>query len=615
METSLRCLLISDFNAQNCAAYLENDEDLPAVEVDVGPFGQVMQILADPAHAAWRQRPDVAFVWTLPQRLLPAFQRFVDHQTVTVLEILGEVEQFAQLIAAASEHLRYMFVASWAQDPGVRSGGMTDWQPGKGRADLLARMNLLLAEQLAGKSNVVILDSQRWTALAGKEAYNDKLWFQGKIPFNNEVFLEAVGDLKAALRGFLGQARKLIVLDLDETLWGGIVGDVGMEGLKLGGHDAIGEAYAEFQRALKTLTRQGLVLGIVSKNDEAVALAAIRQHPEMQLRLDDFAGWRINWDDKARNLVELATELNLGLQSVVFIDDNPAERARVREALPEVLVPPWPENPLLYRRALLSLQCFDTPSLSEEDRQRTQAYVSERQRSELKRQVGSLDDWLSSLEIVATAEPLGAANLARATQLLNKTNQMNLATRRMSEAELQTWGSQPGQAVWVFRVSDKLGDSGLTGLASLRVTADQAHVVDFVLSCRVMGRRVEEIMASWLVDLARQAGAGRVVATYLPTAKNKPCLEFWQRSGFRPAEGHVFYWETAADFAKPACIRLTVANLPGFSVHPLGRQSHRSAAGDPDGCIPNATANSRGPGGKLVSENSLHMTATPGGVP
>ena len=172
---------------------------------------------------------------------------------------------------------------------------------------------------------------------------------------------EAAADIRAAFVGLRGAAKKLLVLDLDDTLWGGIVGDAGWENLRLGGHDPQGESFADFQRAIKNLKRRGVVLALVSKNEESVALEAIRNHPEMVLKEDDFVGWRINWTDKARNIAELATELNLGLQSVVFIDDNPVERARVREALPEVFVPEWPEDKLLYASAFGQLRCFDAP--------------------------------------------------------------------------------------------------------------------------------------------------------------------------------------------------------------------------------------------------------------
>ncbi|MFN7138418.1 MAG: HAD-IIIC family phosphatase [Limisphaerales bacterium] len=551
----LRCLVISDFNTSNFAAYLENDEQSPLVEVLDAPFGQVIPLLTNLEASEWAAQPDFTIIWTQPERVILGFQSILEHKAIPLAEILAEVEAFAELILAAAQKTRCVFIPNWILDPNNRGSGMANFRGEMGIRSVLMQMNLRLIEKLQTASNVFVLDSMPWLVKAGSAAFAPKLWYQAKVPLHNTVFQEAVQDIKAGLVGFFGGARKLIVLDLDETLWGGIVGDVGWENLRLGGHDPVGEAFVDFQRELKALTNRGLVLGIVSKNDESVALTAIKQHPEMVLKIDQFAGWRINWQDKAANIIELAAELNLGLQSVVFIDDNPVERGRVREALPEVFVPEWPETPMLYRQALLGLRCFDTPSLSKEDAVRTDAYVAERKRTDLKKQAGSLDEWLLGLNIEVVVEPVTPQNLSRTVQLLNKTNQMNLSTRRLSEAELQQWLSVPGNVFGTFRVSDKYGDSGLTGIASLTIEGTKARVVDYILSCRVMGRRVEETLVHWLVTQARCAGVNELSAEYLPTAKNKPCLEFFQRSGLAQ-EGNTFRWAMQNDYALPQCVRL-----------------------------------------------------------
>lgn len=555
-----RCLVISDFNTSNFAGYLENDEQLPLVEVLEAPFGQVIPLLTNFSSPEWSQQPDFAVIWTQPERVIHGFQLLLEHKPVAIEQILDEVDAFADAVLGAAKQTRCVFIPNWMVDPVHRGTGMANFRGENGIRYALMRMNLRLVEKLNAASNVFVLDAHPWVARAGSTAFAPKLWYQAKVPFINAVFQEAVHDIKSALVGFGGGARKLIIVDLDDTLWGGIVGDVGWENLRLGGHDPVGEAFVDFQRELKALTNRGLVLGIVSKNDEGVALAAIKQHPEMLLKLDHFAGWRINWRDKAANIIELAAELNLGLQSVVFIDDNPVERGRVREALPEVYVPEWPETPMLYRQALLSLRSFDTPLLSKEDAARTEAYVSERERTNLKKQAGSLDQWLLGLNIEVSVEPLTSQNLSRATQLLNKTNQMNLSTRRLSEIELQAWASAPGNQFWTFRVADKYGDSGLTGIASFSIDGGKARIADYILSCRVMGRRVEETLLHWVTVQAKECGASEVVAEYQPTAKNKPCLEFFQRSGFSQ-DGNVYRWDLNADYALPQCIRL-VTSVP-----------------------------------------------------
>jgi FkbH-like protein len=408
-------------------------------------------------------------------------------------------------------------------------------------------------DRLSG--TVHVLDAQRWLAVAGKQGSPLKSWYLGKIPFGTEVFAEAARDVHAALGAIAGRTRKLLVLDLDDTVWGGIVGDVGWENLRLGGHDGLGESFVDFQRAVKRLTKRGIILALVSKNEESTALEAIRKHPEMILREDDFVAWRINWHDKAANIVEIVKELNLGLQSVVFIDDNPVERARVREALPEVLVPEWPEDKYLYRSALAALRCFDVAAVTKEDAERTVLYAAERRRDQLQQKVGSIDEWLEGLGIKVVAEPLAAHNLQRTAQLLNKTNQLNLSTRRLTEAELLEWASAPHRKLWAVSVSDRFGDAGLTGIVSVEVEGERATIVDFVLSCRVMGRRVEASMVHIAVEHARSRGAARVEAKYLKTAKNKPTHDFWSGSGFA-ADGDLFSWDAGAPFALPRAITL-----------------------------------------------------------
>ncbi|HXX68476.1 MAG TPA: HAD-IIIC family phosphatase, partial [Polyangiaceae bacterium] len=284
------------------------------------------------------------------------------------------------------------------------------------------------------------------------------------------------------------------------------------------------------QKRLLALTRRGIALAVVSKNEESTALEAMRANPEMIIRPEMLAAFRINWSDKAQNIADIAQELNLGLQSVVFIDDNPIERGRVRETLPEVYVPEWPLDPTHYSQALESLRCFDTPHVSAEDLERNAMYATERERTALRGKVSSIDEWLATLELVVRFERLGSANIARAAQLLNKTNQMNLRTRRLSEPELMAWAREAGHELWTIQVADRFGNAGLTGLLGLAREAEVVRMSDFVLSCRVMGRRVEETMLWAGKQRGAALGARALVVTPIPTKKNKPCLDFFART-------------------------------------------------------------------------------------
>jgi FkbH-like protein len=504
----------------------------PEFEVVPAPYGQVFPSLLDSASPLWTPPPDVTLVWTQPQHVLPSFRAVLDGDDVPWPALESEVGALVAAVkSGAARTGRVTLVTSWALPADYRGRGCADWTSG-GVGPTLARLNLALAEALGDQTQVLLLDAGRWLQAAGGQAVDPKLWLMGKIPYGQRVFDEAAADIRAAVAGVLGQARKLLVLDLDNTLWGGIVGDDGWEALQLGGTSAVGESFAEFQRAIRALQRRGVVLAICSKNDEGVALEAIDRHPEMLLRRGDFAAWRINWRDKAANLKDLVTELNLGLAAVVFIDDSPAERGRVREAWPEVLVPDWPTDPAQYARALRQLRCFDVPRVTAEDRERTRSYVAERQRREVQQAAESFEDWLARLELRVQATALNAADLPRATQLLNKTNQFNLTTRRLSEDELRTQAEQAGRRVYTYRVSDRFGDYGLTGLASLAMVDGVAQVTDFVLSCRVMGRQVEGAILAHLCGEARRAGCRELIAQHIPTAKNRPCANFLPASGF-----------------------------------------------------------------------------------
>jgi FkbH-like protein len=559
----LRLLLIASFNTANLAAILAKDEGLPRIHVVPAPFGQVMKQLLDPAGEALDGQVAGALVWTSPETVSLSYRRLAAGNEAEPEELLSDVDQFCGAIQKIPRTVKHILVPTWAIGPFEARQGVLDMSSRYGVSLALMRMNVRLAENLSTDSRVIVLDAGRWLAVNGERSLSDRLWYMAKTPYTAEFFKIAAMEIKAALAAASGRTRKLIILDLDDTLWGGVVGDVGWENVRLGGHDPIGEAFRDFQAALKTLKVRGVLLGLVSKNDERTALEAIRRHPEMVLRQEDFVAWRINWEDKARNVSEVAAELNLGLDSVVFIDDNPVERARVRQALPEVLVPEWPRTAVAYKAALLRLRCFDKPRLSVEDRQRSEAYAAERERRTAQANAGTFEDWLGGLGIEVTGEPVTSANLDRVEQLLNKTNQMNLSTRRLTKQEIWDWSQRPGNKMLAFRVTDKYGDYGLVAIGSISWPVEDrgdATVVDFVLSCRAMGRKVEETVLHVLSLCARSAGASRLVARYAPTPRNQPCLRFLERAvPSRDSSGILFALELAQAYPKPSEIRLVLS--------------------------------------------------------
>lgn len=563
-------VIVSDFNPSNLAALLSRSDAAGQIGTTCTPFGQVMQCLLSPDHALVPPDADGAIVWTTPQGVSQGYKRRLEFDTGTLEEIDAEVRQFGRAIMRLPDNIRHIFVPTWsALHPLLIRRGLLDMNPEMGLSLALLKMNLALHETIAADRRIRLFDSGRWTALCGDKSYDPRLWYAAKTPYSLAVFKQAAADFVAALRGLQGGAKKLLVLDLDGTLWGGTVGDDGWHNIHLGGHDPVGEAYRDFQAALRALTRRGVLLGIASKNDERIALEAIASHPEMVLRAEHFAGWRINWNDKARNLVELVDELNLSLDAAVFIDDNPVERDRIRQALPTVLVPEWPANPAYYCSALAALDCFDMPFVSAEDRNRTAMYVAERDRKRSLQDALGLDDWLRSLELTMEVEPLRPANLPRAIQLLNKTNQLNLSTRRLSASEFMEWAEQPDHLVLVFKVADRFGDYGLVGIGSLAVdpAGASARVVDFLLSCRVFGRKVEEAMFRALEASAQACGASQLVAEYRATSKNAPCLTMLKRLGLEHQPGgDRFTSSLPSERRFPDCVKLKWNGRPHAAI-------------------------------------------------
>lgn len=332
--------------------------------------------------------------------------------------------------------------------------------------------------------------------------------------------LTSVSDLADRIVSLLdGQQpvppKKVVFVDLDNVMWEGIVGDDGWQELKIYGE------YEKLQNDLKQLSHKGILLAIASKNEENIALEALENHQDMILKPSDFIVRRINWRDKASNIRDMLGELNIGAEAAVFIDDSPFERDNVESFMPEITV-----------TEELDLGLFDTASLTQEDVHRLQMYKVEKERQNIKNEAGSFNEWLKTLKISLRVDSLNESNLPRATQLLNKTNQMNLRTRRMTEQEFYSWSQENNNHVRVFWVADKFGESGLTAIVSLTVNGDQAEIVDFVMSCRIMGREIERSLVSFTADLASSLGAKEISAHYLETKKNKPCLDFWLNSSF-----------------------------------------------------------------------------------
>jgi FkbH-like protein len=352
-------------------------------------------------------------------------------------------------------------------------------------------------------------------------------WSEAMLPYLAREYLRYIVPSK-------GLNRKCIMLDLDNTLWGGIVGEDGLGGIHIG-PDAPGNAFALFQQALLTLWKRGILLAVCSKNVEAEALAVFDEHPDMVLRREHLAAHRINWQDKVENVRELAQELNIGLESLVFLDDNPVERARMRAALPEVLTPELPTDPSHYRSMLLDLPVFETLALTNEDRNRNRMYAEQQaRRAHAARYAGAdaLGQYLADLGIVVGIAPASSLTLPRLAQLTRKTNQFNATTRRYGEADLAEMVAR-GHRVYAVRAGDRFGDYGVVGAAIVAPASSACWELDtLLLSCRAMGRGVESAMLAAVAGEARRHGAAWLEGWIVPTERNEPVRSCYRDHGF-----------------------------------------------------------------------------------
>jgi FkbH-like protein len=362
--------------------------------------------------------------------------------------------------------------------------------------------------------------------------HDEHKWLTVRLPIKADCLMYLAQEWLRFIHPLAGKVCKALVMDLDNTLWGGVIGEDGLAGIQVG-LDYPGAAYAAVQRVILDLYQRGIILAVCSKNNPADAMEALEHHPEMLLRPHHFASMRINWQDKAQNLREIAAELNIGIEALAFLDDNPAERHWVRSELPEVTVIDLPNDPMDYSQALRDAPVFERLSLSAEDRERGRYYAEQRQRTELESSAVSLEDFYRSLQMEVEIASVTPQTLNRTAQLTQKTNQFNLTTRRYTEQQLTEMTASPEWQVRSLRVRDRFGDNGLVGVAITHCIGEVCEIDTLLLSCRVIGRTVETALLANLAQEARNQGMLSLQGWYLPTKKNVPAKDVYRSHGFK----------------------------------------------------------------------------------
>lgn len=527
-----------------------------ALEIVTTPFDQAMQQALDPNSEINRASPDVVFL-ALDHRAFgfdssPLVQ--ADVAAGRALERIQSMREGIQVGCGAPVVLQTLpnIPKPYFGSLDARLGSAID-HFNRGLFDVL------------GESADLLLDVAGMARTIGYERWHDPTqWHMAKLSFAQALvpyFADHVARLLAAARGL---SRKCLVLDLDNTVWGGVVGDDGIEGIALGQGTPAGEAFSAVQNMALGLRARGVVLAVCSKNEDSVARTPFRNHPDMLLKEEHIAVFQANWTDKPTNLKAIAKTLNIGTDALVFVDDNPAERAIVRREMPEVAVPELPDEAAYYPRVVLGAGYFESVGFSEEDRQRAEQYRANAKRAALQEGSTDIEGYLRSLGMTARIAPFDATGRARVAQLINKSNQFNLTTRRYTEAEVAALEADPDIFTLQIRLRDTFGDNGMISVIICRPRGDEWEIDTWLMSCRVLGRRVEQMVLNTIAEAARAAGAATLIGRFIPSGRNELVREHYSTLGFEPAgeEENATLWRLDLGAFQPFDVAIAMEDTP-----------------------------------------------------
>jgi|APSaa5957512535_1039671.scaffolds.fasta_scaffold04225_2 FkbH-like protein len=506
------------------------------VNVYVGEYGQYAQEILNPDSDLYASKPDL-IIFNIDTKAIASDYFFIPYEqseesrrswvNETVVFLLG-------LVSQACKNTSAKVLLHNLEIPFYSPLGIMENKESYGYIESLEDVNRSLREKCKENSQVFIYDYNAFCSQLGKENLLDsKMYYMGDVKLKPQCIPALCADYAKYIQAIASRTKKCIVLDLDNTLWGGVVGESGIEGVQLGPTPE-GRSFLEFQKYLYSLYARGVILAINSKNNVSDAMEVIQNHPHMILKEKCFAAMRINWDDKVANMKSLAKEINIDLDSFVFFDDDQVNREMVRNFLPDVTVIDLPKDPSLYVDTLKRLAFFDTLSLTKEDKNKGEMYQENKSRRELVQTATDLTDYLRMLNITVYLEEVNKNIIPRIAQLTQKTNQFNLTTRRYSEEAISKFSDDENFRIISMSLKDKFGDNGLTGLAIIEKVknANNWRIDTFLLSCRVLGRRAEDVLLAYILSEAKKADIKYVTGEYIPSPKNMPTKEFYNKNGF-----------------------------------------------------------------------------------
>lgn len=505
------------------------------------PYNQYNQEILNKNSDLYKFNPDIIFFLIDNRTILDnlfyfPYEYSEEDRKKFVDEKYLELEN---LIKTISENLQSKLVITNFVIPTYSPFGIFESKVEFGLKDIVLDLNKKLKELCKNQDSVYLYDFNSFVTKFGeRNVLEYKKMFFGDIKISFDTIPYLIYEFVGYLKPLLGLNKKCIVLDLDNTLWGGIVGEEGFEGIKLG-PDPAGRPFVEFQRVLKSLLKSGIILAINSTNNSEDAMKVIKEHPHMVLKEEDFACLKINWNDKIANMKDIAKELNIGLDSMVFFDDDPVNRELIKMSIPEIKTIDLPQDPSSYALILRDLNDFNVLKITDDDFKRAKMYSQEQERHDLESTTKNLDEYLKKLDIKVKVQLADKFSIPRISQLSLKTNQFNLTTKRYQEEEIKKFAKDDKMIVGCAEVEDKFGESGITNIFIIKKNNEEWILDTFLLSCRIIGRGIEEGILGKIIEMAKKEGVKKIKAQFIPTQKNKPAENFLSNYGFQK-EGK--YW-------------------------------------------------------------------------
>lgn len=506
----------------------------------VGEYNQYNQEVLDPKSNLYQFNPDITFLLLDIRTILGDSYYFPydfskkERETV----IKEKISEIKTLIDCFKKNSKSKLVLTNFNIPTYSTYGFLENKTEYGLKEMVQELNKEIQEMVKEEQSIFVFDFDGFVRKHGENnIFNYRQYFFGDVKVSID-FLPYLGhELMGFVKPISGLSKKCIVVDLDNTLWGGVIGEDGFDGIKLGPYTQ-GRPFLELQKILLGLNKRGMILAINSKNNYEDAIKVIKEHPYMLIKDENFASKRINWSDKITNMQEISEELNIGLDSMVFLDDDPINRELMKSTLPEVLTIDLPRDPSEYSSCIMNLNDFNLLKITKDDLNRSKMYHNEQKRKEFEKTVPDVETFLKKMDIHVSINNANSFTIPRISQLTLKTNQFNLTTKRYQEEDIEKFVEDKNYLVGCAQVSDKFGDNGITGVFIVNKLSNEWEIDTFLLSCRIMGRGVEEGILGHILKEAKKAGISKVKGQFIPTKKNRPCEGFLEKFGFKKEVDH-----------------------------------------------------------------------------